>query len=44
MHQDSRQYEIFPDRLRLRRVDESKKLRQFYLMPCSETCLAEPSS
>ncbi len=32
MDQDSRQYEIFPDRLHLRRVDASRNLRQFYLM------------
>lgn len=32
MHQDSTQYEIFPDRLHLRRVDASRNQRQFYLM------------
>jgi predicted DNA-binding WGR domain protein len=32
MLDDSAQFEIFPDRLHLRRVDPLKKMRRFYLM------------
>jgi predicted DNA-binding WGR domain protein len=32
MLDDSVQLEVFPDRLHLRRVDPSKKMRRFYLM------------
>ena len=32
MSEDRTQFEVFPDRLHLRRVDPAKKMRRFYLM------------
>jgi predicted DNA-binding WGR domain protein len=32
MFDDDSQYEVFPDRLHLRRVDPVKNMRRFYLM------------
>jgi predicted DNA-binding WGR domain protein len=32
MSEDHRQFEVFPDRLHLRRVDPAKSMRRFYLM------------
>jgi predicted DNA-binding WGR domain protein len=32
MREDHRQFEVFPDRLHLRRVDPAKSMRRFYLM------------
>jgi predicted DNA-binding WGR domain protein len=32
MSEDHTQFEVFPDRLHLRRVDPAKSMRRFYLM------------
>jgi predicted DNA-binding WGR domain protein len=32
MSEERTQFEVFPDRLHLRRVDPAKKMRRFYLM------------
>jgi predicted DNA-binding WGR domain protein len=32
MSEDHRQFEVFPDRLHLRRVDPAKSMRRFYLL------------
>ena len=32
MSEDHTQFEVFPDRLHLRRVDPAKNMRRFYLM------------